>query len=631
MNFVQIGIQELGGITHSMKHRLPRRRTSREIIEPPVLGITAVLIAVAAYAAIFFAVSFPYSLGIAELLIFAAFILSLFILRYNILHLVAPLVLLLIFVIQVFWFAQPADLAAGSAQMEFGSIYQYIPYLQTDMDISLAVDSLLQKLLFVSVLLLTFYLSAKKSRLGKAIYGAIAIIGVVTIVLGLISPRDNSRILWFYNLPKVEVNFEESDNYVSPVVHILSSSLNGFIWKYDVGDIEVSLDQKQISTNPIAGVVNENMYAGLLGITAPLVFGIVIYMLNRSPPLMFAAMALVSAVLLLLLTIGAHSRGGALACVLSFLAVFFLRKSTTHILVTFFCALVAVVVISFIATAFDSDEVFKLSSGRTVAWHETLALFADNPLFGIGLGNFPGYEIIVDHRYQNSWQSSHNVYLQSLAELGIGGILAYAILVALMAMGMRRKHAVQVGYRVVTLSVSVLFVIIYAAIDFSVSMPFNAILAAMVVGLLMGELYAPRLAGTTGTIGSGLLKSSLVLLFLFGMIMAALKSDMEARLQDLRRAVGESVIFKEERSGRMAASGMPGKLQEHITSFSCFPYNAEYARYIGLGYLVVSEGVDKEQMEKAWEWLSLSQHLGVESRYVKLTMLGIRGKLDGHR
>ena len=595
-----------------MKNR-PLDQKANPKIGLPVWLITAVLILTAVYIAIFFAVSFPYSLGILESTIFAVFAFSLFIFKYNKYHLIAPLLLLLFFVIQLAWFIQPVDVeTADLARADFVSIYRYFPYLQTKMDISLAIETFLQHLLFLLVILLTFYLSINK-RIRFIIYSTISVIGVVTIILGLVAPRDNSRILWFYSLPKVEIHNNESHNYVSPVVHILSSSMNGFIWKYHTGDAEVSLDQKQISTNPLAGVVNENQYACLLLITFPFVVGLIIHFLDRSPPLMFVAIAAVSVALLLLL-IKTHSRGGALAGVASLMSLFVIRKGISHTLATFFCAFVAMLIISIVVSTFRTEEAVAFSSGRVIAWHETLKLFFNNPLFGVGLGNFSGQEIIVNSKYHNVWYASHNVYLQLAAELGIIGLGMYIVSFVLIVKGITYKdNSPRIDYKLTTISISILFVIIYSALDYSVSMPFNALLASMVVGLFLAEVYIPcQSEGSNGN--HTIAKISLIMLLLPSIYLAILRSSMEDQLQTLKKAIGESIILN---GGSGIAANMDKVLESSIESFSRFPYSAEYSRQIGLGYLVLSKATGGDQMRKAHDWLTLSQTLGVEDRHMR--------------
>ncbi len=66
----------------------------------------------------------------------------------------------------------------------------------------------------------------------------------------------------------------------------------------------------------------------------------------------------------------------------------------------------------------DQDEldVNKLSSGRMNMWELAWRLFLENPVYGIGLGNFRVANDI------NSLQNVHNTYLQFLCETGVIGL-----------------------------------------------------------------------------------------------------------------------------------------------------------------------------------------------------------------
>ncbi len=606
-----------------MNHELPRCG-ARSRNRSSILLIAVSLILVVTYTAIFFAVSFPYSLYVAQSLIFAIFIYSLFVFKYSRHHLLIPLILLLCFVAQIAWFVQPADPATaglGLTEAEIDGIYGHFPFLHTELDISWGVDAFLGHLQFAVLFLLTFYLSSngnKKTR--TALYSAIALIGIVTIVLGFFCPRDNSKILWFYSLPKVKIHENEGQNYVSPVVHALSSSLNGFMWEYNVGDIDVSLDQKQISTNPLAGIVNENQYACLLAITFPFVIGLIIRLLNGRPPLMFFTLALAAAAFLFLL-IEARSRGAMLAAGISLVAfLVFQKKVIGYTLVTFLSAFVLAIILSLIASTFHTPEAVTFSSGRVIAWHKTLALFANYPLFGIGLGNFQGHQVIIDEKYRNVVYSSHNIYLQELAELGLVGVGVYAALFFLLIKGMNRKKDVYVDYRLTTISVSILFIILYSAVDYSVSMPFNAMIAAIAFGLFVGEVWYPRSIEVNNGLERMALNIAIIMLFIPSIYLAYIRTGMEVQLQILKKGVGESIILK---NSEALSTDRHGALIGSIKSFSHFPYSAEYARQIGLGYLALSRGVDPYQLGKARGWLVLSQLLGVEDRYATRTIMSI--------
>ena len=64
-------------------------------------------------------------------------------------------------------------------------------------------------------------------------------------------------------------------------------------------------------------------------------------------------------------------------------------------------------------------------SGRTYLYARALQLFKDNPVLGIGWGNFRGESLYVLSKYSAKTYETHNVYLQLLCENGIIGLLSF--------------------------------------------------------------------------------------------------------------------------------------------------------------------------------------------------------------
>ncbi|KKS65978.1 MAG: hypothetical protein UV36_C0038G0006 [Parcubacteria group bacterium GW2011_GWC2_42_6] len=70
---------------------------------------------------------------------------------------------------------------------------------------------------------------------------------------------------------------------------------------------------------------------------------------------------------------------------------------------------------------FDLNE--GSNAGRLANWSQSLAVAKSNPLLGVGSGNY-SFAVEPSADYRNSI-SSHNLYLDILAELGIFGLLAW--------------------------------------------------------------------------------------------------------------------------------------------------------------------------------------------------------------
>ena len=87
---------------------------------------------------------------------------------------------------------------------------------------------------------------------------------------------------------------------------------------------------------------------------------------------------------------------------------------------------------------------------RINIWANTMAMFADNPVLGVGLGNwhveYPFYHarVLIDHEmgYDRQHINAHNDYLEIVAELGLTGL----IFVAWLAWALFRKFRVLLAH-----------------------------------------------------------------------------------------------------------------------------------------------------------------------------------------
>ena len=135
----------------------------------------------------------------------------------------------------------------------------------------------------------------------------------------------------------------------------------------------------------------------------------------------------------LLLTLGivsTSSRGGFITLV--FLMFYFVLKSKRKLLGFFSIFLIFLLIFLFAPqeywqrqmtiTSYEQDE---SAMGRIDAWKAGLRMFAERPLWGVGVG---AYETAFGVKYggkEGAWFSAHNAYVQNGAELGFFGILTY--------------------------------------------------------------------------------------------------------------------------------------------------------------------------------------------------------------
>jgi len=169
-----------------------------------------------------------------------------------------------------------------------------------------------------------------------------------------------------------------------------------------------------------------NDFALALSIVLP--FSFYLFLSEKKKILKF--LFLLFSILFTLGIISTSSRGGFITLV--FLFFYFVLKSKQKLLGVFSILLVFILIFSFAPqeywqrqmtiTSYQQDE---SAMGRIDAWKAGLRMFADRPLLGVGVG---AYETAYGVKYggkEGPWFSAHNAYVQTGADLGFFGILAY--------------------------------------------------------------------------------------------------------------------------------------------------------------------------------------------------------------
>lgn len=138
---------------------------------------------------------------------------------------------------------------------------------------------------------------------------------------------------------------------------------------------------------------------------------------------------------------------------------------------------------------------------RLAIWKAAIAMWRDNPWFGVGPGHFdcrfPGYR---PEDLQARPGFTHNDYLNLLADWGLAGSIIVAAAFILLYVGafstwrfVRRRQgdlATKSGNRgafVVGASLGLLAILIHSFTDFNLHVPANAILAVALMALLSGH------------------------------------------------------------------------------------------------------------------------------------------------
>jgi O-antigen ligase len=133
--------------------------------------------------------------------------------------------------------------------------------------------------------------------------------------------------------------------------------------------------------------------------------------------------------------VASGSRGGTLGLVtmLAVLAVMSVRRHPGVVLAGVLAAMCALPVLPnsywrrLASITDESKDDFGSAEARKTLMRESLQAFAENPVFGVGAGEFKDWN---PNGRKEPWHESHNVWLQVAAELGAFGFIAFFFLVA---------------------------------------------------------------------------------------------------------------------------------------------------------------------------------------------------------
>lgn len=198
------------------------------------------------------------------------------------------------------------------------------------------------------------------------------------------------------------------------------------------------------------GMYDSNDMASLLSIGFPLAAG----MLARATPGRDRMAALLACVALALGVIASGSRGGTLALLAGIVVFAFgFRGARGPIVIV---ALVVFGAIGWVTAPSDfrermvslsdleNDYNYTSQSGRKQVWARGRGYIMENPVLGVGAGNFPIAEGpgLAELGLTGKWSAAHNAYIQSYAELGFTGGTIFVGLLLLAAARARRMWRV---------------------------------------------------------------------------------------------------------------------------------------------------------------------------------------------
>lgn len=239
----------------------------------------------------------------------------------------------------------------------------------------------------------------------------------------------------------------------------LTSDFNNIYWGFGGWEQQVSgAVERHRLTGPYS---NPNAYAQVLVALAPLALDRIWHERNIWFRVL-AAWALTAIVLTIFFT---FSRGGFISLVFGVAILLTQRRfNFVPVIVTF---LVGMGLVQFLPASYadrinslfqlvpsSNDQVVDSSfRGRLSENTAAMRMFEDNPVLGVGLGNYrTNYQdysrnLGIDHRREP--RSPASLYLELLAEQGVVGVLIFGVLMIYMFLGLikARRHFVLAGLR----------------------------------------------------------------------------------------------------------------------------------------------------------------------------------------
>jgi O-antigen ligase len=207
--------------------------------------------------------------------------------------------------------------------------------------------------------------------------------------------------------------------------------------------------------DPGAGMYDSNDMAAMLALTFPLAMGLARTQRGRMRLLMAGAALLLVAVIL-----ASGSRGGLLGLGMGAVVFALGMKGSSRLAAVAGIALAVAGLWTFspsfqtrVESMTNLEDDYNLTDevGRKAVWERGRQYIRENPVLGVGAGNFPVAEgeyfrVTYVGLRGGKWSSAHNAYIQAYAELGlIGGTLFVAMLLYGLLRGWRLWRGVRLA------------------------------------------------------------------------------------------------------------------------------------------------------------------------------------------
>lgn len=245
-------------------------------------------------------------------------------------------------------------------------------------------------------------------------------------------------MLWYFvviQLLRGEKTAKGVTTFFVIVVGILA--LHG-IYQYIIG-VEMPagwVDQNEagVRTRVYSIFTSPNIFGSLLTLASPMAISLAVVNKNTKGKVLFAFIALCMMASLVFTS----SRGAWIGFAIA-IGIYVLLKDKRLIIPCIVCAVLVVVAVPSVGNRISymlSPEYIEssLKGGRLVRWITGLKIFANQPVFGIGLGHFGG-AVAINHDLQTIVDTEvvktfymDNYWLKTAVESGIVGFSAFAVL-----------------------------------------------------------------------------------------------------------------------------------------------------------------------------------------------------------
>jgi O-antigen ligase len=143
-----------------------------------------------------------------------------------------------------------------------------------------------------------------------------------------------------------------------------------------------------------------------------------------------------------------HSRGGFIGLLVGGGIIFFKAFKKRKLVAGLLLAGATVIFIFLtpqgywerMSTIVEPGDDYNISSpaGRIEVWKKGLQFMIENPLTGVGIGNFTTAEGLSHKDVGGKWSTAHNSFIQIGGELGVGGLILFILLFYYLFKSLRR-------------------------------------------------------------------------------------------------------------------------------------------------------------------------------------------------